>query len=148
MAPIVKKMVDAKNAGNVRRHLRITAPSPWVKRFAPMIPAGGSVLDLACGNGRHARYLAGRGHPVIALDRDVAAVADLAASPTVRVIEADLEDGSGWPLEGRRFDGIVVVNYLFRPLFPHLLDGLAEGGVLIYETFAREIGRASWRGRM
>ncbi len=74
----------------------------------------------------------------MALDRrNTAAVSDLAASPLVQVIEADLEDGGAWPLAGQRFDGIVVVNYLYRPLFRHLLDGLAEGGVLIYETFAR-----------
>lgn len=137
LAPSVEKMVNSTENAVNRRHLRITAPSPWVKRFVPLIRPGGRVLDLACGNGRHARYLAGRGYSAVALDRDVAAVADLAGSPRIQVIEADLEDGSGWPLAGRRFDGIVVVNYLHRPLFPHLLDGLADGGVLIYETFAR-----------
>lgn len=130
-------MVNSRDSAIGHRHLRITAPSPWVKRFAPLIPAGGRVLDLACGNGRHTRYLIERGWFAVALDRDTAAVADLAASPQVQVIEADLEDGGAWPLAGQRFDGIVVVNYLYRPLFPHLLDGLAEGGVLIYETFAR-----------
>ena len=95
------------------------------------------MLDLACGNGRHTRYLIERGCFAVALDRDTAAVSDLASSPQVQVIEADLEDGGAWPLAGHRFDGIVVVNYLYRPLFPFLLDGLAAGGVLIYETFAR-----------
>jgi SAM-dependent methyltransferase len=130
-------MVNSHDNAIGHRHLRITEPSPWVKRFAPLIPARGRVLDLACGNGRHARYLIGLGYSAIALDRDTAAVADLASSPQVQVIETDLEDGGTWPLAGQRFDGIVVVNYLYRPLFPHLLDGLAEGGVLIYETFAR-----------
>jgi SAM-dependent methyltransferase len=130
-------MVNSSDNANNHRHLRVTAPSPWVRRFAPLIPDAGRVLDLACGNGRHARYLIERGCSVVAVDRDVAAIADLAQSPRADVIAADLEDGSGWPLAGRRFDGIVVVNYLYRPLFPHLLDGLAAGGVLIYETFAR-----------
>lgn len=116
--------------------MRITAPSPWVRRFAPLVPAGGRVLDLACGNGRHARLFLERGYPVVAIDRETDTVADLASAPGVEVVTADLEDG-GWPLAGRRFAGIVVVNYLYRPLFSHLLDALAEGGVFIYETFAR-----------
>ncbi len=137
LAPSVEKMVNSSDNAIGHRHLRITEPSPWVKRFAPLIPARGRVLDLACGNGRHTRYLLELGCSAIALDRDITAVADIASSPRVQVIEADLEDGQGWPLGGQRFDGIVVVNYLYRPLFAHLLDGLAEGGVLIYETFAR-----------
>jgi len=139
-------MVNSINNAVQRRHLRITAPSPWVKRFASLIAPGGRVLDLACGNGRHARHMIEQGCSAVVLDRDVAAVADLAGSPKVHVIEADLEDGSGWPLAGQRFDGIIVVNYLHRPIFPHLLDGLADGGVLIYETFARG-NEVFWRPR-
>jgi len=118
-------------------HLRITALSPWVCRFAPLIRRGGRVLDVACGGGRHARFLLGRGHAVTMLDRDVAPVMDLAGDPGAEVIEADLETGDPLPLEGRRFAAIVVVNYLYRSLVPVLLDHLDEGGVLIYETFAR-----------
>ena len=123
------------------RHLRITAPSPWVARFAHLIGAGGAVLDLACGGGRHARFLAQRGHPVTAMDKDTAAFA--VDSPSgVEIIAADLESGAPvfdppGPLAGRLFAGIVVVNYLHRPLFPALLAALAPGGALIYETFAR-----------
>jgi SAM-dependent methyltransferase len=109
-------------------------PSPWVERFAPLIPAGGSVLDLACGGGRHARLLAARGHAVEAVDRDAAALAGLAGVAGVTVRQADLEDGP-WPYFGRAFDGIVVANYLWRPLLPNILAALGEGGVLIYETF-------------
>lgn len=124
------------------RHLGITRPSPWVERFARLIPAGGAVLDLASGNGRHARYLLGRGHAVVAVDRDVAALADLAKDPRAEVIEADLETGgpvfgAGGALSGRAFAGIVVVNYLYRPLLASLIQALEPGGVLIYETFAR-----------
>jgi SAM-dependent methyltransferase len=90
---------------------------------------------VAAGNGRHARFLAGRGHPVEAVDRDPAALSGLAGVPGVSTRCADLETGL-WPYGGDSFAGIVVVNYLYRPLFPHLLAALAPAGVLIYETFA------------
>jgi SAM-dependent methyltransferase len=109
-------------------------PSAWVRRFAPLIPAGGGVLDLACGAGRHAKWLAASGWRVEAVDRDAAALVTLQDFPGVTTRAADLEGGL-WPFAGRRFDGIVVTNYLWRPLLPLLADALAEGGVLIYETF-------------
>jgi SAM-dependent methyltransferase len=93
------------------------------------------VLDLACGNGRHSRFFAARGHPVEAVDRDPAKLAALAGIPGISTRCADLE-AREWPYPGDQFAGIVVVNYLYRPLFPHLLAALATGGVLIYETFA------------
>jgi SAM-dependent methyltransferase len=111
------------------------AVSPWVARFAPLVPPG-EVLDLACGGGRHARLLAGLGHPVLALDRDAEALR-LAAGTGITILQCDLEDGvSPWPFEARRFAGIVVTNYLHRPLMAKLLSSLAPGGVLIYETFS------------
>jgi len=113
----------------------LVTPSPWVTRWARLIPEG-EVLDLACGRGRHARLLAALGHDVTAVDRDPEALAALAGAARVRTLEADLEGGKPWPLPGRRFAGIVVTNYLYRPLFPNLLAALAPGAVLIYETFA------------
>jgi SAM-dependent methyltransferase len=107
-------------------------PSPWVARFAPLVAAGGGVLDVACGGGRHCKLFLERGHPVTGLDRDVAQT----QAGGAELLAADLEDGSPWPLPGRRFAGVVVTNYLWRPLFPQLLASLAEGGVLITETFA------------
>ena len=121
------------------------APSPWVCRFARLIAAGGAVLDLACGQGRHARYLAALGYRVEALDRDSAALAALDGVAGVVTRCADVE-GSPWPYDAGRFDGIVVTNYLHRPLVPALLDALRPGGVLIYETFAlgnEKLGRPS-----
>jgi len=107
----------------------IVAPSAWVVRWAALLTPGGRVLDVASGGGRHARYLAGLGHAVTALDRDPPQI------PGVRCLGADLEDGSPWPLGEERFAGIVVSNYLHRPLFARLAGALAPGGLLIYETF-------------
>jgi len=114
-------------------HPPIAAPSPWVTGWAHLIRPGGKVLDLACGGGRHVRWLADHGFAVTALDRDADALKPLRTMAEVCV--ADIESGP-WPLAGRRFDALVVTNYLWRPLWPQLLDSLAEGGVLIYETFA------------
>lgn len=90
------------------------------------------MLDLAAGSGRHAAVFADRGHPVTALDRDISR---LAAHPRIEAVEADIEGGP-WPFPDRRFAGIVVANYLHRPLFTVLCDSLLPGGALIYETFA------------
>jgi SAM-dependent methyltransferase len=115
-------------------HSNDAIPSAWVVRHAPLIRPGGSVLDLACGGGRNARWLAGRGWRVDAVDRDPAALAGLSGVEDVRILQADLEDAR-WPYAGRKFDGIVVCRYLYRPLLPLLAESLAESGVLIYETF-------------
>jgi len=92
-------------------------------------------LDLAAGSGRHTRYFKGLGHAVTAVDRDVSGLADLADDAQISVIAADLEGGAPWPLENRQFAGIIVTNYLHRPLFPKLAASLLPGGILIYETF-------------
>ncbi len=111
-------------------------PSPWIRRFAWLVPAGGPVLDLACGGGRHARLFHGLGHPVLALDRDLPGVEDLRGQAGIELLQADLEDGTAFPLAGRRFAGVVVTNYLYRPLLPALIAAVAPGGALLYETFA------------
>lgn len=108
-------------------------PSRWVTRWAPLIAAGGTVLDLACGSGRHLRWLAAQGWQVTGVDRDAEAVQPL--REMAEIVVADLEGGP-WPLAGRRFDGIVVTNYLWRALLPRLAESLAPAGVLLYETFA------------
>ena len=110
-------------------------PSEWVARWAPHIMAHGAVLDLACGSGRHSRLLAAQGFRVCAVDRDPQALGLLGGIADVTVRLADLEHDP-WPLQGLKFDGVVVTHYLHRPLFPRILDALAPAGVLIYETFA------------
>lgn len=107
-------------------------PSPWIVQWAGLVPTGATVLDVAAGSGRHTRFFADRGHKVTAVDRDIAA---LQANSDVEVIQADLEDGSPWPLAKRRFGAVVVSNYLHRPLMPDLLAALEPGGVLLYQTF-------------
>ncbi|HXP12074.1 MAG TPA: methyltransferase domain-containing protein [Stellaceae bacterium] len=118
-------------------HHAESTPSPWVERFAGLIRPGGRALDLAAGAGRHTSLLLARGLKVVAVDRDADALkAAFGAYPACRVVELDLEDGGPWRL-GTGYDGIVVTNYLHRPLLPMLAEALGPGGVLIYETFMR-----------
>ena len=110
--------------------------SPWVHRFADLVPARGTVLDVACGHGRHMRFFRARGHPVVGVDLDVSALEDLSGDDRVEIAQADLEQGA-WPFAGSTFGGVVVANYLYRPLLPLLAAAVAPEGVLIYETFSR-----------
>lgn len=112
------------------------APSAWVVRFAPLIEPGARVLDLACGVGRHARYLAAHcSAHVTAVDHDPVALGLLANVPNIAPQVLDLE-GESWPLAGQTFDAVIVTNYLWRPRFDDVLACVAPDGVLIYETFA------------
>ena len=117
----------------------VDKPSAWVRRFASLIPSGGEVLDLACGSGRHVRLLAGMGHAVVAVDRNAESLAN-AAGVGINTLQMDLESSMNeqvaWPFSANRFAGIVVTNYLHRPLFENIFASLAHNGVLIYETFA------------
>ena len=108
-------------------------PSPWIVRWAGAIAPRGTVLDVACGAGRHARYLAGLGLRVTAVDRDRDAVASLHGVSEGLV--SDLERAP-WPFPGRRFDAVIVTNYLWRALMPRLVASVNAGGLLLYETFA------------
>jgi SAM-dependent methyltransferase len=116
-----------------RKHAADLEPSPWVKRWSHLVAANATVLDVACGSGRHVRWFANRACKVTGIDRDAAALEPL--RDIAEVIEADIEGGP-WPLAGRRFDAIVCTNYLWRPLLPTLIDALADSGVLLHETFA------------
>jgi SAM-dependent methyltransferase len=109
------------------------APSSWVVRWSHLVHAGGEVLDLACGHGRHMRWFHERGHPVTGVDRSADAIA--AVQALGKAVQADIENGP-WPLPGHQFAGVVVTNYLWRPLLPAIVGAVAPGGVLIYETFA------------
>ena len=122
-------------------HHGLEPPSAWVKRWAHLLPSNENVLDhesvqildLACGHGRHMQFLAGLGHRVLGVDRNAEALKT--ASQWGETLQADIENAA-WPLKGRSFTGVVVTNYLWRDLFPQILNSVAEGGVLIYETFS------------
>jgi SAM-dependent methyltransferase len=107
--------------------------SSWVRRWSHLVRPGGTVLDVACGGGRHMRWFAGRGHAVTGVDRSPGTLAE--AAQAGEVVLADIENGP-WPFAGRSFDAVVVTHYLWRPLLPSIAATLTPGGVLIYETFA------------
>ena len=118
---------------DIGKHDKALAPSSWVVRFSSLIPTRGRVLDVACGSGRHARYFAATGHDVDAVDIDLGALTQMPVG--VRPLQADIE-GMPWPYPGEQFAGVIVTNYLHRPLLPTLIASVASGGALIYETFA------------
>ncbi len=111
-------------------------PSAWIERFGGSVPADGRMCDVACGSGRHTRWFAARGHPVVALDRDLSGVTDLRGDPALELIECDLEIGAPVPVAAGSCAAVVVSNYLWRPVLDELVALLVSGGWLLYETFA------------
>jgi len=124
-----------KSEPTASRH-QVLAPSQWILRHAHLVPPRARVLDLACGHGRHARLFAQRGAQVLAVDRDIEALAAIDGIAGIETRRIDLE-ASAWPFANERFDAIVVANYLHRPHLPQIVASLADDGVLLYETFAR-----------
>jgi len=118
------------------------SPPPWVTRFGRLAPDGGTVLDLACGGGRNGRWFLARGMQVTFLDRDTEGLSDLSEVPAAKIVRADLETGGPFPLAGRRFDCVVVTNYLWRGILGDILACVTPGGLLIYETFG--VGNAAY----
>ena len=113
----------------------MSLPSPFILKYLPKIKTGGTVLDLACGKGRHTRVCLERGFEVTAVDIDTQGLDDLAGTDGLCIITADLEHAP-WPLGEAAFDAVIVSNYLWRPLFQNIRDAVAPGGLVLYETFA------------
>lgn len=137
-------MVNPAEAGLHERK----QPTRWLVDHARMLPRSGDALDIACGTGRNALWLAGRGLNTVAVDRNASAIAELREAAgrlrlPVSTEVVDLES-DGWPLPVSAFDVVVVVHYLHRPLFPALKAALRPGGILVYETFTRA---QAWRGK-
>lgn len=122
-------------------HLTLSAPSPWLQRCLPLLRHVPNlphlpILDLAAGGGRHSRYLREQGFHVLAVDRDPQALA-ACREIGVECLQLDLEAADFvWPFAANSLAAIVQTNYLHRPLFPLMLNSLAENGLLIVETFA------------
>jgi len=123
-------------------HLHTQAdPSEWIRRWSHLIPAHSHVLDVACGHGRHMRWLSELGHRVTGVDQSAQALEVAQAWGTVK--QADIENGP-WPFAADpaadggclTFDAVVVCNYLWRALMPTLTRSVRQGGVFMYETFA------------
>lgn len=124
--------------GEGKYHRRgMEPPSPWIRRWSHLVASQGVVLDVACGQGRHAYWFHEQNHPVVLVDRAQTAIESIAIpAHACEAVVADIENGP-WPFAGRKFAAVIVTNYLWRPLIPTLLDSLAPGGVLIYETFTQ-----------
>ncbi len=126
--PLLQRMIDHSVMHNQE------TPSLWTQRHAAMVMSGSSLLDVACGHGRHARFFAERGARVTAVDRDAAALQALATTPNVVAECRDVENDA-WPYASASFDAVIVCNYLWRPTFASLLATIKPNGVLLYETF-------------
>ena len=114
-------------------------PSRWASMYASGVKTRGRVLDVACGEGRHFSMFIATGRKIFAVDRDLSLPRkQYSAVPAhqLDLLEADLEDGRAFPYIGQVFDGVLVVNYLWRPILADIIGCVADDGVLIYETFA------------
>ena len=117
-------------------------PASWLVDNAALLPRGGRALDVACGRGRHALWLAAAGFDVTAVDRDAEAIAragEIARHAGLRITTSvvDLETDPPPSLGSQAYDVVLVFNYLHRPLMPMIRDAVKPGGRLIYETFTR-----------
>ena len=126
-----------ENVSEVSKKIENKAPVilDWVRKYMSMIPSKGLVLDLACGSGQNTRFLLNQGYSVVALDKDISQLADISGQKKFKKYKFDLEIDASFPFDKPQFAGIIVTNYLHRPLFTNLIDTLSYGGVLIYQTF-------------
>jgi SAM-dependent methyltransferase len=110
--------------------------SPWIKKYGKIVPQERPVLDMACGAGRHSFFMNSLGCDVVAVDINPVLKGLNDFQNNISVVTADLEQEE-WPFRKEEFSGIIVVNYLWRPSFPRIIESLAPGGVLLYDTFSQ-----------
>lgn len=122
----------------------LIAPSRWLVDHFPLLPRG-VALDVAMGNGRNAVYLSARGFDVDGVDVN-STIVDLARTRArrlgapIRAVVGNVEDGS-YIIPIDAYDVIVVFNFLHRPLFKEIRDGVRPGGVVVYQTFTTDQAR-------
>lgn len=113
-------------------------PALVLKDFAHLLPSEGEALDLACGLGGNARFLAEKGLKVSAWDISPVAIDHLQQAAGELAIDAEARDVIRHPPPAARFDVIVVSRFLERSLAPRLTGALRPGGLLFYQTFTKE----------
>jgi len=112
-------------------------PNPLLERYAPR-GEGLRALELACGLGHNALWLAAQGYIVDAVDISYAALRHARAEMlrrglhSVHFIVADLDE---FPLPQRQYDLVLVFRFLDRRLFPAIRERVRPGGLVIYQTF-------------
>jgi SAM-dependent methyltransferase len=138
--------MDARDRWNERyarpdREWMPETPAEWLVEHGELLTGGGRALDVACGDGRNALYLAQLGYMVDAIDVSDVAIAGLRAATEARgltmTIAPRVVDLEREPLPAGPYDVIVVLNFLQRDLFGALAQALAPGGLLLFETLAR-----------
>ena len=123
-----------KNMSEVPKKTENEIPmvSDWVRKHISLVPSKKLVLDLACGSGRNTRFLLDQGYTVVAIDKDISQLVDISGEPNLIKYKFDLETNGKFPFGEQQFAGIVVTNYLHRPLFEDLIKILSYGGVFFF----------------
>ncbi len=127
MAAEDKERWNAKHSRDEMPH----TPIELVTRYTSLAP-GKQALDIACGNGRHSKWLAEQGFEVDALDISSVAIEKLQDIPGIHAKEVDFDT---YTLPKEKYDLIVKVYFLQRKLFTQMIDALKPGGIIIFETF-------------
>jgi len=127
MAQEDKQRWDEKHQANTMPH----APIKLIEEYAHLA-TGKHALDIACGNGRHSKYLASLGFEVDALDISSVAIAQLQDQAHIHAQEVDFDT---YKLKEETYDLIVCTYFLERKLFPQMIKALKPHGILLMETF-------------
>jgi SAM-dependent methyltransferase len=119
-------------------NLEVSKPSNWIKNNLKSNINDLTLLDIACGSGRHSIYAASKGYKVISLDISKEKILKLTSNKLIYPIQLDIEASKAWPFINKTFDTVIVTNYLYRPIFKNIINSIKLGGTLLYETFSIE----------